>query len=176
MSIDRIQLDILQPSGKTLINFFHPLSLILKFFSAAHMHATALSNLIDFIKPNSRILDVGSGSGYLTACFARLLKAKMIESGNVECGSGFVIGIEHHPKLVEFSIGNLNSDDPKLIEEGKVKIIQGDGRLGYAESAPYDCIHVGAAAASTPEALLDQLKVNGRMIIPVGPHGKKFDE
>lgn len=85
--------------------------------------------------------------------------------------TGMVIGIEHHPKLVEFSIENINKDDPKMIESGKLKIIQGDGRLGCSEYAPYDAIHVGAAAAEIPDKLLEQLKNGGCMICPVGPHG-----
>lgn len=83
--------------------------------------------------------------------------------------TGLVVGIEHHPKLVEMSIANLNSDDPSLLLSNKVKVIQGDGRLGVPESAPYDAIHVGAAAAILPEKLLEQLNKGGRMIIPVGP-------
>jgi protein-L-isoaspartate(D-aspartate) O-methyltransferase len=133
--------------------------------SAPHMHAFALESLMDFIKPESRILDVGAGSGFLTTCFARLLNAQSADA------SGFVVGIEHHPKLVEFAVGNINSDDPKLIADGKIRIIQGDGRLGCEEHGPYDAIHVGAAAAEIPASLLQQLKVNGRMICPVGPAG-----
>lgn len=98
----------------------------------------------------------------MTVCFSRFLQAQSADS------TGLVIGIEHHPKLVELSIDNINSDDPKLLSEGKLKIIQGDGRLGCEEYAPYDAIHVGAAASKIPDNLLKQLKPGGRMICPVG--------
>lgn len=70
--------------------------------SAPHMHAFALHSALSFIRSDSKILDVGSGSGFLTACFARLIEAKSKNKTN----TGIVVGIEHHPKLVEFSIGN----------------------------------------------------------------------
>ena len=129
--------------------------------SAPHMHAYALELLKDLITPSSKVLDVGAGSGYLTAVFSRYQNLQS------DVGEGIVIGIEHHPKLVELAIKNLNQDDPTLLSSGKVIIIQGDGREGYKANAPYDVIHVGAAAIELPDELINQLKPGGRMICPV---------
>lgn len=83
--------------------------------------------------------DVGSGSGYLTACFARYL------DGHDVVHDGKVIGIEHQSELVKLGIENINEDNVELINSGRVLIVEGDGRLGYPQQAPYDAIHVGAA-------------------------------
>jgi len=126
-------------------------------------HAFALEYLRDQLKPGAHVLDVGSGSGYLTACFYRYIKGKG-DHPNTR-----IVGIEHQKSLVDLSKENLNSDDPGMLESGNMLIIEGDGRKGYAANAPYDAIHVGAAAPDTPTELINQLANGGRLIVPVGP-------
>jgi len=135
--------------------------------SAPHMHAHCLEFLKDHIKPGATVLDVGSGSGYLAAVIAQMVGP-----------SGRVVGIEHIDKLVAWSIENTaNSAVSNMLvtshnPDGHLLLIEGDGREGYPPHAPYDAIHVGAAAPQTPNALLEQLKPGGRLVIPVGTHSQ----
>ncbi|CAH1098955.1 unnamed protein product [Psylliodes chrysocephalus] len=116
--------------------------------SAPHMHAHALELLKEKLENGTRALDVGSGSGYLTACMALMMGEK-----------GIAVGIDHIAELVDMSLKNVSKSKQSLIQSGRVVLVTGDGRLGYPEYAPYDAIHVGAAAAVLPEALVEQLKV-----------------
>jgi protein-L-isoaspartate(D-aspartate) O-methyltransferase len=81
---------------------------------------------------------------------------------------GKAIGVDHIQELVDKSIKNINKNNKDLFDEGLLEIHKGDGRQGYASEAPYDAIHVGAAAPDTPHELIRQLKVGGRLISPVG--------
>ncbi|KAJ1939370.1 hypothetical protein EC988_007329 [Linderina pennispora] len=121
------------------------------------MHAYALESLSNYLKPGMCALDIGSGSGYLTACMAAMVGT-----------SGKAVGIEHIAELVDKSREALEQHYPEWVRSGCIKFVTGDGRQGYADDSPYDCIHVGAASPKTPTELLRQLKSPGRMFVPVG--------
>ena len=61
------------------------------------------------------------------------------------------MGVDHIEELVEQSRRNIEKDQPQLLSSGRVQLVAGDGRLGYPQRAPYDAIHVGAAAPVLPE-------------------------
>ena len=129
--------------------------------SAPHMHTYCLEILKDHLKPGGKSLDVGFGSGYLTVAMSKMMGDK-----------GTSVGIEHIQELCNFAKENINKHHKNLIDEKKVILICGDGRNGCSEYGPYDCIHVGAAAAELPQALIDQLANGGRLVIPVGEPGE----
>ena len=101
------------------------------------------------LAPTDRVLEVGTGSGYVTALLAEL--------------AAQVFSIERHPALAGAARDLLSR-----MGYANVKVVIGDGSQGFADAAPFDAIIVSAAAAEIPPALLEQLAEGGRMIIPVG--------
>ena len=118
--------------------------------SAPHMVAI-MCDVLD-IHEGMTILDVGGGSGYHAAVMAKMVGPK-----------GHVYSIERIAELVVFARHNLRE---AKIEN--VTVVEGDGSLGLPERAPYDRINVAATAPDIPEPLRDQLKVGGKLAIPVG--------
>lgn len=75
-------------------------------------HAYALEILEEKIQNGSRALDVGSGSGYLTACMGIMLGT-----------NGVAIGIEHIPELQAFATRNIDTNNPELLKSGRVELV-----------------------------------------------------
>eukprot|EP00271_Cylindrocystis_brebissonii_P019113 TRINITY_DN567_c0_g1_i1.p1 TRINITY_DN567_c0_g1~~TRINITY_DN567_c0_g1_i1.p1 ORF type:complete len:264 (-),score=49.82 TRINITY_DN567_c0_g1_i1:852-1643(-) len=133
--------------------------------SAPHMHGYCLSLLEEHLQPGMKVLDVGSGSGYLTAVMALMVGE-----------SGRAIGVEHIPELVERAKRSVQQGPAAhLMEKGQLSFHATDGRLGYPEEAPFDAIHVGAAAPDLPQKLVEQLKVGGRLVCPVGTYSQELE-
>lgn len=107
-----------------------------------------MTELLD-LKPDDRVLEIGTGSGYQAAVLARL--------------AAKVYSIEIIPSLRERA-------DQLLKELGIQNVVTrtGDGFLGWPQEAPFDRIIVTASPPEVPKPLLEQLAVGGRMVIPVG--------
>jgi protein-L-isoaspartate(D-aspartate) O-methyltransferase len=129
------------------------------------MHAHAAQALLRSLQPGSKVLDVGSGSGYLTHVLARLVAP-----------NGKVVGIDHISPLAQKATANMSKspEGRELLASGKVEFVVGDGRKGWPADAPYDAIHVGAAAAGWHEELTEQLGKPGQMFIPVEERGSQY--
>jgi protein-L-isoaspartate(D-aspartate) O-methyltransferase len=101
------------------------------------------------LTPFSRVLEIGTGSGYQTAVLTQLC--------------AHVYSIERHAELSAQAANIL-----ARLGLSNVTVMTGDGSCGLAEHAPFDAIVVSAATSQIPPALFDQLREGGRMIIPVG--------
>jgi protein-L-isoaspartate(D-aspartate) O-methyltransferase len=101
------------------------------------------------IKSGDRVLEIGAGSGYQTAVLAELASQ--------------VFAVERYASLTDTAQKTL-----ERLGYRNAKIVTGDGSLGLPEAAPFDAIIVSAAAPSIPQALVDQLALGGRLLIPIG--------
>ncbi|MCR4335964.1 MAG: protein-L-isoaspartate(D-aspartate) O-methyltransferase [archaeon] len=111
------------------------------------------------VKKGMKVLEIGSGSGYVLALLSKLVGEK-----------GKVYGIEYLKELAEASEKNLKEEK---IE--KVEIKQGDGSLGW-ENEEFDRILISCACPFIPKKLFDQLKEKGRIVAPVGDKGTQILE
>jgi len=101
------------------------------------------------LKTGERVLEVGTGSGYAAAVLAEIAKE--------------VYTIERHKILADTARGKLEE-----LGYNNIRVLYGDGTLGWPEHAPYDAIVVAAGGPEVPENLKQQLAIGGRLVIPVG--------
>jgi protein-L-isoaspartate(D-aspartate) O-methyltransferase len=108
------------------------------------------------LRGGEKVLDVGTGSGYQAAVLAEL--------------AGVVHSVERIPELAERAQRALADAG----YAGRVHVHVADGTRGVPEQAPFAAIAVAAATRSPPPALLDQLDLLGRLVIPIGSHEQQF--
>ena len=101
------------------------------------------------LRPGERVLEIGTGSGYQAAVLAEM-------------------GAEVYSIEIVCELARRARADLDRLGYGRVKTRCGDGYAGWPEAAPFDAIVVTAAPEQAPRPLLEQLKVGGRMVIPVG--------
>lgn len=110
-------------------------------------------------KKGEKVLDIGTGSGWQAALLSYLVSGRGDESG------GYVVSIERIQELKDFAEKNLlKYEDLKK----HILLVKGNGALGFKKEAPYDKIIAAASAKKVPLSLKRQLKVGGRIVIPVG--------
>ena len=131
--------------------------------SAPDLHSYCLEALKDHLTEGSTVLDVGFGSGYLTAAMSKMMNDK-----------GTVIGIEHIKELYDFGLNNICKHHKNLIDSKKIILVLGDGRLGYKNRAPYRCIHIGAASRQVPKDIIEQIDYGGRLVMPLGEPNDQY--
>ncbi|MDD4358579.1 MAG: protein-L-isoaspartate O-methyltransferase [Candidatus Pacebacteria bacterium] len=123
-------------------------------FNQTISQPSTVAFMIELLKPEKgdRILDVGSGSGWTTALL-----------GYIAGKNGKVFGVEIIPELVLFSRDNLEKYSLENTKIYQARI----NELGLKDKAPFNKILVSAKARDIPEALINQLKIGGVMVIPI---------
>jgi protein-L-isoaspartate(D-aspartate) O-methyltransferase len=112
--------------------------------------------MFELLEPQrgQKILDVGSGSGWTTALLSYIVGS-----------SGEVIGLERIKELKEF--GEQNADKYNFVKKGIAQFYDIDGSKGFPQEAPFDRILVSAVSFEIPLALKEQLKIGGKLVMPV---------
>ena len=119
-------------------------------------YMVALMTELLAVTPGTRVLEVGTGSGYQSAVLAHL--------------GATVISVERSATLA----GRARKTIDQLGLSDQVKIVEGDGTLGWPQDGPYDGIIVTAGAPKLPPAYCEQLTDGGRIVIPIGDLAQQY--
>jgi protein-L-isoaspartate(D-aspartate) O-methyltransferase len=106
------------------------------------------------LEPEHRVLEIGAGSGYAAAVLSLIVRQ--------------VFTVERHRKLADYARDRL-----ARLGYDNVRVMNGDGTLGWPEHAPYNGIVVAAGGPSVPESLRAQLAIGGRLVMPIGRSRRK---
>lgn len=164
-------------------------------FGQTNSQPLTVAFMLELLQPQTgeKILDIGAGSGWTSALLARCVSSSIVIPTPQQRGrnlsrmrdhvrtslrdssvallpqnnkkGGGIYAIERIPELCEFGKNNIAKYN--FIEKGVVKIICADGTPGLPAQAPFDKILVSASADRVPEILKKQLKIGGKMVVPV---------
>uniref|UniRef100_A0A8D8VDB5 protein-L-isoaspartate(D-aspartate) O-methyltransferase n=1 Tax=Cacopsylla melanoneura TaxID=428564 RepID=A0A8D8VDB5_9HEMI len=112
--------------------------------------AGSLEYMRRLLKPGCKILEIGAGSGYMTALLALM--------------GGHVTAIEHVPELAKRIPQNMQEGAPRVYFLNNYEVVCADGREGYPKNGPYDLIYYSASASDIPIHILEQLKPSGLLV------------
>ncbi len=128
--------------------------------TASAPHMVAIMNEALKLKVGNHVLEVGAGCGWHAATIAKIVAPE--ETPRSEHGHVFTVEIV--PKLAQMARENIM----RLGFGDRITVIHGDGSIGLQENGPFDRILVTAAAPEVPPPLIEQLKSEGILVIPVG--------
>lgn len=124
--------------------------------SSENVHAFLLDHLVDKLKPGSRALDIGTGSGFITACMALLTGP-----------TGHVTTVDHVPDLLWHTYDVLQKE-PFLNNSAALRLICTDARTPPPKAGLFDVIHFGGSVVTVPPKYFSLLNPDGILVAPVG--------
>jgi len=145
--------DFVRELDKNLAELNEPLSIG---YSQTISQPLTVAFMFELLQPKKgdKVLDIGSGSGWTSSLLAEIVGDK-----------GKVYAIEIIPELKEF--GENNASKYNFIKRGIIEFICGDGSKGLPSKKPFDKILISAAATKISKELKEQLKICGRLVVPV---------
>ena len=124
------------------------------------IHMTAMFCEYGDLDLGKKILEIGGGCGYMSCVYAEIVASSEVP----EVRWGHVWSVEIIKDLADAARENIK----RVGYESRVTVVHGDGSLGLEKHEPYDVIIVTSAAPKIPDPLIEQLKIGGILLIPVG--------